>query len=277
MKKKLFTLIAVACVACLSAALLAGCSSSNQSSSSSSEEYSTAEGTVLKLGFDSNFPPFGYVADDGSYTGFDIDLATEACNRLGWTLELSAIDWDTKDALIDSGTISCIWNGFTMEGRESQYTFTSPYYSNSQVVLVKEGSGISSLADLAGKNVEAQVNSAAYNLLADGGDQAELAGTFASLQTIADYNTAFMDLESGAVDAIAMDLPVAQNLISDKTGYVILDEQLTTESYAVGFKLGNTAQAEAIESTLKAMYEDGTVAEIASKYEAINMENWLLK
>lgn len=276
MKKKLFTLFAVACVACLSAALLVGCSSSS-SEESTTEEYSTAEGTVLTLGFDSNFPPFGYVGDDGNYTGFDLDLAAEACNRLGWTLELSAIDWDTKDALIDSGTISCIWNGFTMEGREEQYTFTSPYYSNSQVVLVKEDSGITSLADLAGKTVEAQVNSAAYNLLADGGDQAELAATFASLQTIADYNTAFMDLESGAVDAIAMDLPVAENLIADETGYVILDEQLTTESYAVGFKLGNTAQAEAIEQTLREMYEDGTVAEIAANYDAINMENWLLK
>ena len=275
MKKKLSILLSLMCMCCLAAALLVGCSSSAEEEEEA-EEYSTAEGTVLVLGFDADFPPFGYVGDDGEYTGFDLDLAAEACDRLGWELELSAIDWDSKDSLIESGTISCIWNGFTLEGREDQYTFTSAYYSNSQVILTKEDSGIESLEDLADKVVLAQVNSAAYDLLSDEGDQAELAATFASLETIADYNTGFMQLESGAVDAIAMDLPVAENLIADEEGYVILDEQLSTESYAVGFKLGNTAQAEAIEEVLVEMYEDGTVEEIAANYDAINMENWIL-
>ncbi len=267
MKKKLMLMLSVVCMVCLAATLMVGCSSSK---SSDSEKF--------VLGFDENFPPFGYRGDDGQYTGFDIDLATEACNRLGWKLELNAIDWDSKDALIDSGTINCIWNGFTMEGREDQYTFTAPYYSNSQVVLVKNGSGINSLADLSGKTVLTQVNSAAYSLLAEGGDQQTLAATFKKLETIGEYNTAFMQLESGAVDAIALDLPVANTLISGKEGYTVLSEQLSTENYAVGFKKGNTEQAQKIEDTLRAMYADGTVAKIAEKYgDAINMDLWVLK
>lgn len=264
MKKKLMLLLTVACVACMTAALLVGCGSSQKSSDK------------FVLGYDNTFKPFGYLDEKGNPTGFDIDMATEACNRLGWELELNAIDWDSKDSLINSGTITCIWNGFTMEGREDQYTFTKPYYSNTQVIVTKEGSGISTLADLAGKNVLAQVNSSAYNLLAEGGDQAQLAATFKSLQTIPDYNSAFMQLESGAVDAIAMDMPVAQSHLAEKAGYVMLDEHLSTESYAVGFKKGETEKAQKLEETLKAMYEDGTVAKIAEKYD-LSMDNWILK
>ena len=265
MKKKVLALVAIACVACLSLALV-GCSSGDKKSDSEK----------FILGYDNTFKPFGYLDDNGNPTGFDIDLATEACERLGWDLELDAIDWDTKDAQIESGSITCIWNGFTMEGREGQYTFTAPYYSNTQVIVVKEGSGIATLDDLAGKKVLAQTNSSAYNLLAAGGDKADLAATFASLETIGEYNSAFMQLESGAVDAIAMDMPVAQAHVAEKAGYVILDDHLSTESYAVGFKKGNTEQAQKIEDTLKAMYEDGTVAKIAEKYD-LSMDNWILK
>ncbi len=276
MKKKLTMLFTLACVACLSAVLLVGCSSSSSSDEGSGSEAATSE-TTLVLGFDQNFPPFGYVDDDGEYAGFDIDVARAACERLGWTLELEPIDWDSKDSLINSGEISCIWNGFTMEGREDQYAFTEPYYSNSQVILIKEDSGIESLDDLAGKTVLAQVNSAAYDLLAEGGDQEELAGTFKSLETIAEYSTAFMQLESGAVDAIALDLPVAKDLIADEEGYVILDEQLSTENYAVGFKLGNDDQAAQLTDVLRELYNDGTIEEIAAEYDAITYENWILK
>ena len=120
------------------------------------------------------------------------------------TSSFEAIDWDAKDALLNQGTINCIWNGFTMEGREADYTFSKPYMHNEQVVVVKKDSGISSLDDLAGKNVMTQVDSAALDVLE--GDQKDLADTFAGgkAQTIGDYNNAFMQLESGAVDAVVL-------------------------------------------------------------------------
>ena len=111
------------------------------------------EKTTFTLGFDQNFPPFGYMGDDGEYTGFDIDLAAECTERMGLELVLTPVDWDAKDLELSSGAIDCIWNGFTMNGREDDYTFTDPYMDNSQVMVVRTDSGINTLADLAGKRL----------------------------------------------------------------------------------------------------------------------------
>ena len=189
--------------------------------------------------------------------------------------------WDAKDTLLNSGAITCIWNGFTMEGRENDYTFSDPYMLNAQVIVVKKGSGIESLADLAGKNVITQTDSAAYDVLAgDEATKADLKATFASLETIGEYNTAFMQLESGAVDAVACDLSIAQYQMSAKPdAYVQLPEDLSDEHYAVGVKKGNTELADAITKTLKEMNEDGTVEKLCEKYAeyGLSYTNWILK
>lgn len=219
------------------------------------------------VGFDAEFPPYGYKDDSGNYTGFDLDLAQEVCDRNNWTLVKQPIDWDAKDAEIDSGSIDCIWNGFTINGRENDYTWSDAYIDNKQVVVVKSDSGISSLDDLAGKTVETQKDSSALAALQ--GDNKTLADTFATLTEVADYNTAFMDLESGACDAVAIDIGVAQYQISSKDNpdaYTILDDSISSEQYGIGFKKGNDALRDQVQETLDEMFEDGTVAKIAEKY-----------
>ena len=119
----------------------------------------TAEKQKLIVGFDAEFPPFGFIAADGSYDGFDLAMAEELCSRLGWDFEAIPIVWDSKDAELAAGTINCIWNGFTYTGRENDYTWSDPYVDNSIVMVVKADSGISSLADLTGKSVMAQAAS----------------------------------------------------------------------------------------------------------------------
>ena len=224
------------------------------------------EKTTFTLGFDQNFPPFGYMGDDGEYTGFDIDLAAECTERLGLELVLTPVDWDAKDLELSSGAIDCIWNGFTMNGREDDYTFTDPYMDNSQVMVVRTDSGINTLADLAGKIVEVQRDSTAEAALADD-DHKELTASFAQLIPVADYNTAFMDLESGAVEAIAIDIGVARFQIEGKEdSFKILDETISTEQYAVGFLKGNTELRDQVQATLMEMVEDGTFAEISEKW-----------
>jgi ABC-type amino acid transport substrate-binding protein len=166
----------------------------------------------LIVGFDANYPPYGFKATDGSYTGFDLELAQAVCDIYGWTLVKQPIDWDAKDMELNSGSIDCIWNGFTITGRENDYTWTDPYVDNSIVVLVMSDSGIKTLADLAGKTVVTQADSSALSSLQ--GDQKALADTFADLQQTADYNTAFMNLQSGMVDAVAVDIGVAQYYVS---------------------------------------------------------------
>ena len=216
------------------------------------------------VGFDQEFPPFGYVGDDGEFTGFDIELAQECAKRMGKEIVLQPIDWDAKDMELESGTIDCIWNGFTVNGREDDYTWTDPYMDNSQVVVVKADSGISSLADLSGKTVEVQKESSAQTAIEENED---LLNSFGDFLTVGDYNTALMDLESGAVDAVAMDIFVAKDQIADKNGeMIILDEQVSTEQYAVGFVKGNTVLRDDVEAALIEMVEDGTFAEISNKW-----------
>lgn len=264
MKKRLALLLAVAMFATL---MFTGCGSKEEvSETADAVETENSEETFV-VGFDAAFPPYGYKDDSGEYVGFDLDLAQEVCDRNGWTLVKQPIDWDAKDMEINSGTIDCIWNGFTINGREDAYTWTNPYIDNKQVFVVKVDSGIESLEDLAGKIVETQVDSSALAALES--DQKALADTFGSLMQIAEYNTAFMDLEAGACDAIAMDIGVAyyqMNTRANPDNFIILDEEISSEQYGVGFKLGNEELRDKVQATLEEMATDGTVAEIAEKY-----------
>lgn len=227
----------------------------------------TNDENTFIVGFDAEFPPYGFKDDSGNYTGFDLDLAKEVCERNNWTFVPQPIDWDAKDAEIDSGSIDCIWNGFTIDGRENDYTWSDPYFDNKQVFIVKSDSGISSIDDLKGKTVETQKDSSALAALQ--GDNKTIADTFGTLTEVADYNTAFMDLESGACDAIAMDIGVGEYDIKNKDNpddYKVLDQYITTEKYGIGFKKGNDDLKNQVQDTLNEMFKDGTVAKIAEKY-----------
>ncbi len=244
---------------------------------------STAESsdgrTQLIVGFDAEYPPYGYMDESGEYTGFDLELAQEVCDRNGWELVKQPIDWDAKDMELNSGTIDCIWNGFTMTGREADYTFSVPYVDNSIVFVVMNDSDIQSKADLAGKVVVTQADSSALTALTSEEDNDEnlaLTASFAELQQVADYNTAFLNLESGAVDAIAVDIGVAQyQLASRGDTFRKLDEPLSTEQYAIGFKKGNETLRDQVQNTLFEMYKDGTFDEIAAKYADYNLPDMI--
>lgn len=241
------------------------------SAEASAESAESAEATgdhagKFIVGFDQDFPPMGFVGDDGQYTGFDLDLAKEVASRLNLEFVPQPIAWDSKDMELNSGTIDCIWNGFTMNGREDAYTWSEPYMNNSQVVVVSADSGIEKLADLAGKIVEVQADSSAEAALKD---NTELSSTFGTLQTTPDYNTAFMDLEMGAVDAIAMDVIVAGYQIEqrdDGSKFKILDEDLASEEYGIGFKKGNEELRDQVQATLEAMAKDGKLEEISNEW-----------
>ena len=274
--KKRFVSAALAAVMALS---MTACGSSNsaaettaadteaaesQAEETTAEEAKTTDGGTLIVGFDHDFPPMGFVGDDGEYTGFDLELAQEVAKRLGLEYKAQPIAWDSKDMELESGNIDCIWNGFTMTGREDDYTWTEPYMANQQVFVVANDSDINSQADLAGKIVEVQADSSAEAALKEA---PELTATFKELLTTADYNTAFMDLEQGAVDAIAMDVIVAGYQIQQRNAdFKILDDSLSEEEYGVGFKKGNTELRDKVQSTLEEMAEDGTLQEVSEKW-----------
>lgn len=271
MKKKLALILAGTAMAAM---VLAGCGEKNNASG---EDVKTAESVEDKktftVGFDAEYPPYGYMDENGEYTGFDLELAEAVCKLEGWELVKKPLNWDSKDMELNSGSIDCIWNGFTMNGREEDYTFSTPYVDNSQVIVVAEKSGIDTLEDLAGKTVGVQAASAALDLLqSEEGGQKKLADTFGALNEFADYNTAFTELQAGALDALAIDVGVANYQIKSRgDGYKILDETLNTEQYAIGFKKGNQELCDVVNADLKKLTEDGTVAKLAEKYEIADM------
>lgn len=245
-------------------------SSSASSETSEASEETGVEDGVFTVGFDAEYPPYGYKDDNGEYTGFDLELAQAVCDKEGWELEKKPINWDSKDLELNSGSIDCIWNGFTMNGREDDYTFSIPYVDNSQVIVVAKDSGIESLDDLAGKTVGVQAASAALDVLK--GDQKDLSDTFGSLNEFSDYNTAFTELQAGALDALAIDIGVANYQIESRgDGYVILDETLNSENYAVGFKKGNQKLADIVSADIVEFSKDGTVDKLAEKYNISDM------
>lgn len=290
MKKKTVSMMLAATMAL---SLFAGCGSSKDTATEdtsktestdtaddSSEDASaetTDEGsrTTFTVGFDAEYPPYGYMDDDGEYTGFDLELAQAVCDKEGWELVKKPINWDSKDMELNSGSIDCIWNGFTMNGREDDYTFSDPYVDNSIVVVVAKDSDINKLSDLAGKVVDVQADSS--GLAALQGDDAtdenkELTASFAELQQVADYNTAFMNLESGAVDAVVLDIGVAKYQMSSRgDAFRMLDEQVSSEQYAIGFKKGNTELKDQVQKTLDEMVKDGTFTTIVNNYTDYNL------
>lgn len=268
MKRKLAILLAASLTAVM---VLAGCGNGGSDADTDKDGAQNAadnsERTTFTVGFDAEYPPYGYMDDNGEYTGFDLELAEAVCEMEGWELVKKPIDWNAKDMELNSGSIDCIWNGFTMNGREDDYTFSIPYVDNTQVIVVSEASGIKTLEDLSGKIVGVQAASAALDLLEDEEGQKALADTFASLNQFADYNTAFVELQAGALDALAIDVGVAKYQIESRgEGYIILEENLNTEEYAIGFKKGDTELCEIINADLQKLANDGTVAKLAEKY-----------
>lgn len=271
MKKYLALFLTMA----MSVGVLAGCGGGNEEPATT-DGADTAERTTFTVGFDAEYPPYGYKNDAGEYVGFDLDLAQEVCDRNGWELVKQPLDWSSKDMELEGGTVDCLWNGFTMTGREDKYTFSKPYVDNSIVFVVRQDSDIQTKEDLAGKIVITQAGSSALAALTNTEDNDEnlaLAATFASLEQTPDYNSAFMSLETGAVDAIAVDIGVAQYQLSNHSDkFRKLEEPLSTEQYAIAFKLGNEKLRDQVQATLDEMVADGTFDGIAANYADYNLD-----
>ena len=234
--------------------------------------------TNFVVGFNPEFPPFTYKDAEGNYTGFDLELAREVAKRNNWTFVAQPIiDWNSKEVELNSNEIDCIWSEFTINGRESDYEWSDIYFNNSQVIIVKSDSGINSPDDLKGKNVEVQEGSSALQTLNEQNES--LKNTFAQLTLIKEYNTGFMDLESGVCDAIMGDVGIANYHLNEKfsdSNIKILDEPLSYEQYGIGFKKGNTELKDQVQKTLDEMFEDGTVDKIAQKYDAYGIPESLV-
>jgi len=258
MKKTVLVLMLVLCAAVVFA------SGAKESGVDNSLEYIKGKGNLV-LGLDDSFPPMGYRDENNEIVGFDIDVAKEVCKRLGVKLVLQPIDWNAKEQELATKQIDCIWNGFTVtEERKKSLTFSDAYVNNAQVLIVLNDSSYKTLDDLKGKTVGLQAGSSAADALDDSpAFKASLKGVI----ELKDNLTALMDLQAGGCDAVLMDLLVANYAIKQSAKPMrILDEGLANEEYAVGFRLGEKALADAVTKAMKDMAADGTMAKIATEW-----------
>lgn len=227
------------------------------------------------VGFNAEFPPFGYKDANGEYTGFDIDLAKEVCKRNNWTFKAQPIiDWNTKELELNGNEIDCIWSEFTIDGREDDYTWSEPYFNNTQVVIVKSDSGINSLDDLNGKILEVEQGNSVLKVIEN---NETLKNKFKQINQVDGYDTAFMNLDSGICDVVIADCGIANYLVVEKfPNDKVLDEPITYEKYGIGFKKGNTELKNQVQKTLDEMFKDGTVDKIAQKYSEYKIPEGLI-
>lgn len=218
----------------------------------------------LIIGFNAQFPPFGYKDANGEYTGFDIDLAKEVCKRNNWTLKLQpVIDWTSKKLELDSGEIDCIWSEFTIDGRENDYTWSEPYFKNTPYIIVKSDSNINTLDDLKGKTLEIQAGTSVLDNIKN---NATLNNTYNEIVEVDGYNTALMDLNSGVCDGIVVDSGLANYLAIENKDLKLLNKSIAQENYGIGFKKGNIELRDQVQKTIDEMFKDGTVDKIAQNY-----------
>ena len=257
MKKTLCLLLAVL----MTVSLLAGCGKKVDDKADSKK--------VFTVGIDAEYPPFSYLGDDGSYTGFDIEIAQAACDQLGWEMKVFPVNWEQKLTQLDAKECDCIWSGMTIldSMKEAGYVISDPYYDNTQVLLVKKDSPIQSSADLKGKTVAVQLGTSGESLL--NGDLADLKATFGELVTCNSFVSAFTELGGGSVDAVFVDYPVAAAYAAKNDGFRIVNENLGAEQYGIAFRADDQELCDQIEAAVQQLVDNGTYQKIAEKYPDI--------
>lgn len=276
MKKTIALLAALS----LSVSLLAGCGSSASSSAAASSEAASSEAASSSTAADGDldyikgngkmvigytvYAPMNYTDDEGNFTGFDTELATAVCEKLGVEPEFVEINWDTKIVELDAKSIDCIWNGMTLTDEIMQNAAcTKAYAKNAQVVVVKDGTEYSSTADLVGKTVLAEAGSAGESAIQDDENLSQADYVSKSVQT-----DCLMEVAAGTADAAVLDLTLANAMIGEGTDYANLKivDELNAEEYGVAFRKGSDA-AEAVNAAFDELKADGTLEALAAKYD----------
>ena len=270
MKKISLAVFAMMMVAML--AVFAGCSSSSDTNSGTADSGTAQDNSLqnvldkgtLVLGLDDSFPPMGFRDENNNIVGFDIDVATEVANRMGVELKLQPIEWSTKEMELNTGSVDCLWNGLSIDDERKQaMDLSEPYMTNRMVLVVLNDSEYTDQASLAGKTIGVQNGSTAEKIL----EESDFAKTIGNTIGFKDDVTAFMELETKGIDAIFMDEVVANYAItSQNKDFKVLEDGLTEEEYAVGFKKGNTALKNEVQKYIDEMKADGTMTQISEKW-----------
>ncbi len=262
--KILALMLAIAMLLCLAA-----CGEKKEADDTTDAD--KTEKVTFTMGIDPEYPPFSYLDENGEYTGFDVEICKACCDYLGWDFEVFGVNWEQKLVQLDAEECDCVWSGMTIldSMKEAGYVISEPYFYNTQVLVVKDSSGIKSSADLKDKFVAVQLGTSGEALLAEDGDLADLSATFKELVTCESFVKCFSELDGNAVDAVFVDKPVADTFVAENEGFTVINEELGAEQYGIAFRADDGDMNTAIQGAIDALVENGTYAEIAAKYPDI--------
>lgn len=271
MKKFISTVLALGMAVSLAACGGSASTAASTESTAASAAEATADSDLayiknkgkMTIGY-TVYEPMNYTDESGTFTGFDTELATAVCEKLGVEPDFVEINWDTKETELAAKSIDCIWNGLTLtDDREANMACTKPYVKNAQVVVMKADADYTSTADLAGKTVVAESGSAGETTIEEdeGLQQADFVAK--SVQT-----DCLMEVAAGTADAAVLDLTLANAMIGEGTDYASLKivDELNAEEYGVAFRKGSDAAA-AVDAAFDELKADGTMQALAEKYE----------
>ena len=229
------------------------------------EETPAAEGGLtivegkLTMSTNAQFPPYEMTTDDGGFEGIDVEIATAIAEKLGLELDILDMDFDSALLAVQQGKSDIVMAGVTVnEDRLLVMDFSTSYATGVQVVIVKEGSGVT--IDNMGEGLIGTQRGTTGNIYCtdDYGEDHVMAYD--------DGFTAVQALMNGQVDCVVIDNAPAQEFVKNNAGLEILDTEYANEDYAIGVNKGNTELLDAINGALEELIADGTVQSIVDKY-----------
>lgn len=253
-----------------SGAASSGASSQAESATESAAEYSTTladvkEKGTLVIGLDDTFAPMGFRDEDGNLVGFDIDLATAACEELGVEAVFQPIDWDAKELELATGKIDCIWNGMSATPeREEGMSLSNAYLNNKIIIMTNQGVEITAKEDLVNYNLGTQAESSALEVIKADEIYPDIQDNLTEYPT---YDEAIMDMQAGRLDAIIVDEVLGQykNAQMDNA-FNVAPVDFGEDLYVIGFRKTDTELTEAVNDAMATLIENGTSGQISEKW-----------
>jgi polar amino acid transport system substrate-binding protein len=262
-KTRLAALLAVFLVA-IAALVVAGCGGSDSSSTgggetAGGEETGSGGGEPLTVGSDIPYPPFEE-GKPGNYTGFDVELMEAIGKEIGRQVEFQDTSFDTIFTFLAQGKFEAVASAATITPeREKTVDFSNPYYLSEQAILVKAGGAIDSIEGLKGATIGVQKGTTGEEFVNEKGEAGEL-------RSYPSGPDAVNALNAGTVEAVVIDIPVAENAVAANEQLEISAPISTEEEYGFAVAQGETALLESINEGLAAVIEDGTYNKLYEKY-----------
>ena len=276
--KKTLSLVLAVLMLVLTATAFVSCTGSKTTTEGSNPTESTTptvaptdtEKQVLKMGTNAYFQPYEFY-DDQTIVGIDAEIAAAIAEKLGMTLEISDMEFDSLLTAVNAGEIDFAMAGMTVtKDRLKEVDFSTSYANGVQVIIVKEGSAITNADDLAADGatykIGTQLGTTGDIYAGEDFGEDESGNDNGRVVSFANGNEAVLALVGGSVDCVIIDNEPAKALVAANSGLKILETEYANEDYAIAVKKGDTELLNKINGAIAELVADGTIDKIIGKY-----------